>query len=223
MSNIERLSEVIAVKILKLLSTDDKDKQEVLAYGAFVLIQTIISIILIAIFGVVFNVMLEALIISLVASILRKSSGGAHASSPINCALISVIIFGGLALIVKNYIMNMVLLYLAIVMIIAFIFTLCIMYKYSPVETANKPLRNENTRKRLKKISIKNVIVLLVINIILMFIYLQTEQAILIAIAICIVVGAVWQSLTMISLGHKIINRLDRVLRGISNLVRRII
>jgi accessory gene regulator B len=222
MCNIESFSNMIAVKILKKLSIEDQDKEEVLAYGAFVLIQTILSIMMVSIFGVIFKVLLEALVISLVASFLRKSSGGAHASTPMNCALISVIIFGGLALIVKYYIMNMAFLYLVIGVIIAFIFTCYIMYKYSPVETENKPLRNENTRKRLKKLSIKNVIILFAINSILIFIYLQTQQITLITIAICIVVGVVWQSLSMLSLGHKIINGLDRILRNISNLVRRV-
>ncbi len=214
MSNIEKFSEDIATKILKILNIDDKDKVEVLAYGAFVLFQTILITIMVAIFGVVFNVLIESMVILFIASLLRKSSGGAHATSPMNCAIISVIIFGGLALIVKHYFMKVDLLYIVIGMIISFIVTCYIIYKYSPVETPNKPLRNENTRKRLKKLSIKKVISLFVINIILMFTYLYSKQTTFITIAVCISTGVAWQSITMVSLGHKIIDGLDKVLRG---------
>ena len=214
MSNIEKFSEDIATKILKILNIDDKDKVEVLAYGAFVLFQTILITIMVAIFGVVFNVLIESMVILFIASLLRKSSGGAHATSPMNCAIISVIIFGALALIVKHYFMKVDLLYIVIGMIISFIVTCYIIYKYSPVETPNKPLRNENTRKRLKKLSIKKVISLFVINIILMFTYLYSKQTTFITIAVCISTGVAWQSITMVSLGHKIIDGLDKVLRG---------
>ena len=221
MSNIEKFSEVVASKISTNLSIGDKDKEEVLAYGAFVLIQTIISILMVAIFGIIFNVLLEALVISFTASLLKKSSGGAHATSPMNCALISVIIFGGLALLVKYYVINIAFIYLVIGIIIAFVFTNYIMYKYSPVETATKPLRNENTRKRLKKMSIKTVYYLFIISFILITIYLKTHQIKLLAFAICISAGVAWQSITMVSLGHKIIDGLDNVLRGTYTLIRR--
>ena len=76
MSNIENFSEIVVSTISTKLSIGDKDKEEILAYGAFVLIQTIISIIMIGIFGIIFNVLIEALIISVTASFLRRFSGG---------------------------------------------------------------------------------------------------------------------------------------------------
>ena len=221
MSNIEKFAEVVASKVSAKLSIEDIDKQEVLAYGTFVLIQTLISIIMVAIFGIIFNVFIETIIISFAASILRKFSGGAHATSPMNCALISMFIFGGQALLVKHYVMNIDVLYLVMGVTLAFIFTFHIMYKYSPVGTVTKQLRNENTRKRLKRKSIKFVLLLFVINIFVITMYLKTERIHLLTIAICISVGVVWQSITMVSLGHKIIDRLDDVLRGTSSLIRR--
>lgn len=222
MSKIEIFSNLIASKILRTLSIDDKDKEEVLAYGAFVLIQTILITLMVAFFGIIFNVMYEALIILFIASYLRKSSGGAHATTPMNCALISVIIFGGLALVVKYYVINIDLLLLFIGMIIAFIFTYYIMLYYSPVETENKPLRDAKVRARLKKKSINIVLSLVVINFILILFYLKTEHYYLLNIAVCITVGVTWQSITMVSLGHKIIDGLDKVLSGTKRIKRRI-
>lgn len=220
MLNAEKLSEMIAVKISTQLSLDN-DKEEVLAYGAFALVQTIISIIMLAIFGIIFNVLSETLIISFTSSFLRKSSGGAHASSSLNCALISVIIFGGLALLVKHYAINLVLIYLLVVVFLAFLFDLYIMYKFSPVGTSTKPLKNEHTRKRLKRLSVKIVLSLCVLSIFFMIIYLQTIKIQFLNIAVCISVGATWQSITMVSLGHEIIDVLDKLLRGANLLIRR--
>jgi len=109
----------------------------------------------------VFNVLLEILIISTSSSLLRKYSGGAHATHPIHCALISLIVFGTLALLEKNLIVNIDFKYIIVLIIIAFTFTYYIMKKFSPVGTSTKPLKNENIRKRLKRKSINFVHILL--------------------------------------------------------------
>lgn len=220
MSKIENFSEVIASKVAIKL-TKDHDQEEVLAYGAFVLIQTLICIIMDVVFGIVFNVLIETLIISFTASILRKSSGGAHATSAMNCAIIGMVIFGALALLVKHYVINIGFLYVAVVVIASCLFAYYIMYKYSPVGTVTKPLKNENTRNRLKKLSIKMVLSSFVINVLLMIMYLKTEQIQLLNIAICISAGVAWQSITMVSLGHKVIYVFDKILGGTNSLIRR--
>jgi len=220
MSGVEKLSKVIASKISTNLSID-KDHEEVLAYGAFALIQTLMSILVIVVFGVFFNVLMESLVISFSAAILRKFSGGDHASSPVNCALIGMIIFGGLSILVKNIVMNINFLYLVAVMIMAFAFTFYIMFKYSPVGCANKPLKNQNIRKHLRRQSIVFVLSLLIINIILITVYLKTKNTYLLSIAVCISTGIVWQSITLVSLGHLIIEKLDKVIGGIKIFKRR--
>ena len=80
---MEKLSNNIANKVALELSLDD-DNREVIAYGTFALIQMLFSIILVFLFGLLFHVAFEALIISFTGSILRKYSGGVHASSPWN-------------------------------------------------------------------------------------------------------------------------------------------
>ncbi|MDD4780929.1 MAG: accessory gene regulator B family protein [Tissierellia bacterium] len=213
MGNVEKLSNFIASKISANLSIDS-EREEVLAYGAFALIQTILSIIIIVIFGVIFDVLIEVLVISFSAAILRKFSGGVHATSPIRCALIGMFIFGVLAFLVKHFIINLDFIYLIVIMMIAFAFVLYIMFKYSPVGSVNKPLKNEKTRKNLKIKSIKFVLYLLILNIILITTYFKTKNSFLLTISLCISTGVVWQSITMVSLGHLIINILDKLLGG---------
>ncbi|MDF2676816.1 MAG: accessory regulator AgrB [Bacillota bacterium] len=220
MSNIEKVSDIIASKLATKLIMDSNE-EEVLAYGAFLLIQTIMSILLVLVFGFVFNVIIEIIIISVSASILRKYSGGAHATSPINCAIIGMIVFGVLSLLVKQFLFNFIFWHLTLIIIVSFVIDFYIIYKYSPVGTVTKPLKNEIKRKRLKRISINCVIGLFISSIILLSIYLYTKQIILINIATCISVGVVWQSITLVSLGQKIIDFMDKVLGGTNKILRR--
>lgn len=213
MSRIEMFSKFIASNISKNLSVDN-EQEEVIAYGAFALIQTMISILSVAVFGIIFDVLLESLLISFSAATLRKFSGGAHATAPMSCALIGMFVFGVQALFVKHFIINFSLTHLLLIMIAAFTFVFYIMFKYSPVGSANKPLKKEAVRRRLKRQSISYVIFLLLVNVVLTAIYIKTKNICFVSAASCITAGIVWQSVTLVSLGHLIIETLDKALRG---------
>jgi accessory gene regulator B len=222
MSKIEQLSGIVANKLSKTLLVDN-DKEEILAYGAFVLFQTVLSILMVVLFGILFDVLFEALIISFSASLLRKFSGGAHANSPINCAIIGMILFGGQAIILKILISRINYLFLILIVIIAFLYTYRIIIKYSPVGTSTKPLKNEKTRKRLKRKSINFVTTLFILSFFIILVYVQTSKIYLLTIISGISMGIVWQSITMVSLGHKIIDGFDKFLGGTNRFLRRII
>lgn len=221
MSIIEKTSKAIASRISKSLSMDS-DREEVIAYGAFILFQTCLSILAIAIFGAMFKVLFEVLLISFSAATLRKFSGGVHASTPLSCALLGMLIFGVLALLVKNIFIYIDFKYLIVLVILAYFYVFFIMIKYSPVGSVNKPLKNEANRTRLKRQSVKCVTCLLFICIVLIAIYIKTNFSYLISIVVCITAGIVWQSITLVSLGHLIIEKLDKLLGGARLLKRRI-
>lgn len=220
MSKIETISEGVSSIISEKLSLNN-DEKEVIAYGTFIFIQTSISILMIAFLGAVVGVLFESMVISFTAATLRKFSGGAHAKSPINCALIGMLIFVGLALLVKHKLINLEFIYLNVIIFVEYVFALYVMIKYSPMGSVNKPLKKETTRKRLKAQSIKLVFVLLASCIILLSIYTQTDSTYLLTIAVCIATGVVWQSITLVSLGHFIIEKLDLVLGGTNKFIRR--
>jgi len=219
MSRIESISKIIASRISKNLPMDE-EHEEIIAYGAFALLQAMVSILVVAVFGIIFDVLAEALIVAFSAASLRKFSGGAHATEPMSCALIGMIVFGGLALLVKNFIAGLNLTYLLVIMTAAFVFVFYIMLKYSPVGSVNKPLKKEAIRSRLKRQSIKYVIFLLLVNVALTAIYIKTKNIHLISAASYITAGIVWQSVTLVSLGHLIIEKLDKILGG-TNIFRR--
>lgn len=219
MSRIERTSKIIASKISNNLSIDE-DHEEVIAYGAYALLQTGISILAVIIFGVIFNVLTEALVISIAAATLRKFSGGEHATEPMSCVLIGMAIFGGLAILVKHVIIKLDLLLIITFMIISLIIVLHIIFKYSPVGSINKPLKKEATRSRLRKQSLKCVFIFMILIIMLMGFFLVTKNLYFLKLAIAIITGMLWQSITLVSLGKFIINILDKMVLGGTNLIK---
>ena len=97
---MEKLSNNIANKVASELTLDENNR-EVIAYGTFALIQMLLSITLVFLFGLLFHVAFEALIISFTGSILRKYSGGVHASSPGICTFIGTIVCVGQAVLIS--------------------------------------------------------------------------------------------------------------------------
>lgn len=220
MSNIEKWSKIIASEISKKLSLDD-DNEEVLAYGTFAFLQMAISIFMIIIFGIILDVLKEIILISFSAAILRKYSGGAHATTPMNCAISGAIVFGGIALIVKHIIMKIDYVYILVMLFMTFAFTFIVMIKHSPVGSVNKPLRKEANRKRLKKQSLECTFLFFILIIAFVIKYLLTKNFYWQMIAVCISSGIAWQSITLVSLGHYIIDKLEWILRGTKKIMRR--
>jgi len=211
---LEKISNNIASKIASSLNFD-KDREEVIAYGAFNLFQTLWSTILIIIIGVLFNSLNIILIIALTSAALRKFSGGAHATSPNRCAVISVIIFGVLSLLVKYTIPYLTVFIIFILQIATFAFSYVILKKYCPLDSPNKPIKNPELRKRFLKASINLLFFFLGITVILWTIFFITDSASLPIYITSICAGLLWQSITMTSIGHLIINKLDVFLQNI--------
>ncbi|MBU5485949.1 accessory gene regulator B family protein [Clostridium sp. MSJ-11] len=215
MFNIESISNNIATKLASELNFD-KDKREVIAYGTFAFLQMIFSIALVIIFGWIFHVEIEALVISFVASILRKYSGGAHASSPSRCALIGTIVCIGQAVLFKfalahklNF--NMVLL----LGIMIFVWSYYMIYKLAPVDSPAKPIRKKEKRIRLKKSSIIILSAYLIITVFILMLYKKTGGQSLLIYTLCIYGGTVWQVFTLTEGGHLILGKIDTFLKHI--------
>jgi len=216
MSLIEKLSNSLAFKIASTLNMD-KDREEVLAYGAFAIFQTLWSIALVIILGAIFDVLLESLTISFTTAMLRKYSGGAHATSPNRCAIIGAIAAVGLALILNRFLVSINPIGIFIFGVISFISAYYIIYKYAPVDTPNKPIIREETKTRLKKLSFKFVHALLVITSALYFLYFSNMDSIIsLKIFFSICLGIAWQILTLTSIGHYVIAKADILLNKIN-------
>lgn len=216
--NTEKTANKLANKIAVELNYDS-NQQAVMAYGLFALIQIIICIMLVYIFGQMLGVTIEALIVSFSMAALRKYSGGAHASSPGMCALIGTIVAVGFALGAVNIQLSMgSVLGLGI---ITLVYSLYIINKLAPVDSAAKPIRKEEKRKRLKKQSILALGTYLVIVLIILGFYYKTKSSSLIHYIVCICLGTIWQVTSLTRAGHILLAKIENLFNNIFNLLRR--
>lgn len=206
MFNIGNLSDRLAEKIAKEISLDD-EKKDVIAYGIFGMLQIALSILLVVIFGILFNVAIEALIISFSIAILRKYSGGVHASTPNLCAIIGTLIcvVGALVISKVQYTLYLSLIFGAIIFIISYY----LIYKLAPVDSINKPIKNIKRRKALKRKSIIILTIYLFIVMLLLFTYINLKSEKMITYCICIYLGIVWQVFSLTKIGHIVLGYLD--------------
>jgi accessory gene regulator B len=194
----------------------DKDRKEVIAYGTFAILQTVLAIVFVIIFGLIFHVAVEALIVSFTASILRKYSGGAHASSPSKCVVIGTIICVGQAIIIKVAISpfaNTGL--LLIIGAIIFMMSYYLIYKLAPVDSLSKPIRKEEKRYRMKKGSIYVLNAYLILGLLNVVLYSYFEERGFAVYALCIYGGVIWQVFTLTKKGHIVVNKIDTFLNQI--------
>lgn len=215
---IEKLSNNLAFKVASTLNLN-KDKEEVIAYGAFNFIQTMWSIVIVIIFGVIFKVPIEALIISFSISILRKYSGGAHSSSPNRCAFIGAVVSVGLALLVEYTYQFVNLNWVIIAAVLIFTFGYYNIFKYAPVDSPAKPIVKEKSKQRMKKKSIFTLNVLAALIIILVIIQSITTNKNYLSIAICICLGILWQVLTLTPKGYLVLSNIDTTFEKITNIL----
>ncbi|MBU3112995.1 accessory gene regulator ArgB-like protein [Clostridium lacusfryxellense] len=209
---MEKLANSIANKVALEL-TLDQDNKEVIAYGAFALMQMFFSIMLVFLFGILFHVAFEALIISFTASILRKYSGGVHASSPLICSFIGIIICVGQALLISFLISPVVNLKLIIVLgFVIFICSYCIIYKLAPVDSIAKPIVKKEKIKRMKKGSIILLSVYLMITVFFTMLYINSGEIKFLVYTLCLYSGILWQVFTLTALGHLLVGKVDTFL-----------
>lgn len=209
MIRIEQICEKISNNISNELNFDN-DKKAVINYGLFAFIQMGICLILVMIFGAFFNVFFEALIISFSSSILRKSSGGVHASSPMKCAIIGTISSVGMALISRyvkiNFSINV------LIGFVTFIWSYYILYKLAPVDCITKPIKNIEKRKKLKNNSIMILSIYLIIILTLFTFYSFVKNPNLLVFCLCIYMGILWQVFSLTQNGHLFILKIDKLI-----------
>ncbi|EKQ51721.1 MULTISPECIES: accessory gene regulator B family protein [unclassified Clostridium] len=210
MIRIENICKRISNNISEELNLGD-DQREVINYGILAFIQMGICILLVMIFGLIFDVCEEALIVAFTISILRKASGGVHASSPGGCAVIGTVISVGLGLISKYMIIDFK--FVVLGGIFAFIWSYYVVKKLAPVDSPAKPIKNLQKRNRLKKNSmmILSVYLIIVIVEIVSFYFNSTTNAL--KYSLCICMGMLWQVFSLTKYGHLVVRRLDKLFK----------
>ena len=199
MLGVEKLCKRLSSFISKELDLE-KDKEAVVNYGIFSLIQIFISIGLVIVFGLIFGVLIEALIASFTGSILRKSSGGVHADSPGKCTAIGTVMCIGIGLISKKIDISISLMIL--IEICIFIWSYIIIFKYAPIDSLAKPIKKEEKRMKLKKASIVILtIYLIIITLNTILFHLSGEEK-YIVYSLCMCFSIIWQVFSLTKSAH---------------------
>ncbi|HBZ6546876.1 TPA: accessory gene regulator AgrB [Clostridium perfringens] len=206
---IENISKLIAEKVSSELNYDN-ERKEIIQYGTYALIQTLISIISVLILGLVFNIALEALIFLFTASILRKYSGGAHSESSNVCTLLGIIISICIGFLIKSsFFAKMNFELVVFIGIVIFVFGYFIVFKFAPVDTKNKPIKTEKKKKRMKKGSLKILTIYLFIEVLSIILYYNSGWGLAKPVMLSIIFGVAWQCMTLTYIGNILLKTID--------------
>ncbi|MDP4145352.1 MAG: accessory gene regulator B family protein [Bacillota bacterium] len=212
---IERVSNKISSRISNALDLDE-DHKEIIAYGAFSILQITWSIFWVIIFGAIFKVLIQAIIILFIVSLLRKYSGGVHASSPNRCIVIGTFACVGLAIISNNLKPQYSQLWVVMLYILSLIYSYYIIYKFAPVDSPSKRISTEEARQYFKKCSLIVLSILFTSVAVLILLYLKFEINYLLPIIQCICFGVLWQITTLTNFGHNILTKVDYILEKVT-------
>lgn len=215
----ERIASKIGKNARKVLNVDE-NKEKVIVYGAIGLLQIVWSILWTILIGISLGVVYECLLFSIVVSVLRKYSGGAHATSPGRCIFIGVTVAAVFSLIIPMLISKQEAVYSIILGVICIFTSFLIISKRAPVDSINKPIRSTEIRRRLNHISKGIIICFISIMICLVFFYKASYRVNYLSSYMCIGLGALWQSITLTNRGIKILNKVDFIL-NFKNIKRR--
>lgn len=206
MTIIQRVCENISDRIAKELDIET-DQRAVINYGLFAMIQTSIAILIEIVFGIILGVLVPTLIISLIAVILRKYSGGAHAQTPEGCVVIGTIISVGGALGISW--ISWSILSVVVLGLIIFSTSYYFIWRLAPVDSAAKPIRREEKKKLLKKRSIFILSIYLITIIVSLLLYLNSSDEKLLLYIASVYVGIGWQTFTLTDTGHLVMKKMD--------------
>lgn len=199
---MEKLADAIAFKIAAELGYDD-EKREILAYGLFGIMDTLITLVIVGTVSAVFGFFIEGMIICIVGSVLRKYSGGAHAPTVLACIITSVLVCS-LGAVVSQYLTLLPPIPVGSILIVVCLLSLLLMVKYAPVDNPNKPIRKEEKRKALRKRSIQLAVLVFGTTLFAVIFSLMKQVSVPSAIA-ALTIGTIWQSLTLTPLFVKLL------------------
>ncbi|NOW04765.1 accessory gene regulator ArgB-like protein [Clostridium beijerinckii] len=212
------LTEKIATKIgnnAKIFLNVNEEQEQIIIYGAINLFQMLFAILWVIIVGLIFGVFYEALIFSITASILRKYSGGVHASSPSRCIIIGTFSAALAGILINNIFYTINSITVAVISGAIIIFAFITVFGNAPVDSIKKPITNIETRKQFKRKSIFVIFIFLFIITILLIFNEKFSELYYIKLIESISVGVLWQTITLTKNGINFLNKVDFFLKYI--------
>lgn len=215
MELIERVSYNIALKIGSKTNKTNEEI-EVINYGVFVIIHTIIALILTTLTGYIIRKPIQIIIITIISASLKRYSGGVHATSPNRCLIIGILIS-----LISVYISEILFKYnnsinLIIISLISIFLSIIIFYKKAPVGNKNKPLKKVETRNIMRK-KLFFLLKIYYISILVFSIMILNGSLTVkyVKYIYCIQLGVLLQAFSITNIGEVIVLKLDEILNNI--------
>jgi len=187
--------------------TGQNDETEaVLTYAIEILAITVINIVLTLGLGWLFGVFFGTLAALLTAVLVRHTAGGAHSSSPIRCAIITMIVFPVLALLAKQlagfnpFITN-------ILCILMVLISLLLIWRFAPVENEAAPIISPQRRRALRTFSFLAFIIVFICILLIK----QSVQSWAADVYVSIALGLMWSTFNLSYPGHALMLFLDGI------------
>ena len=203
---MEKIVRRLASKIARSQGLD-AEREAVVAYGLLAMTQISVITLLALALGFAVGAPVEALIVCFSVSFFRKYSGGAHAYDADFCTVVSVA-YCTLAAAASGWLSPLYRLPAMLDAVISFYATAYwVIYRYVPVDSPNKPIKNPLKIKRMRKGSFLLVTAYLALQ--LLFIFQGTRNPLFQGYGISLLLGVAWQTLTLTPIGAVLLNKLN--------------
>lgn len=202
----------LAQKIARRLTVNLKQAvdEDVVRYGAEVILGAALQIIVFLLVAYLCGLFSEILGILAASAILRRYSGGVHCSTYYGCTFSGLVTYLLLAYLLRYFNNEYYIVYFATTAIICY----SLVYGFAPVDNPSKRINDSIKRKQLKY---KSCIVLTFILLLSFILYSYSYYL----YAFSLLLGLLWQSLTLTPGGELYIAAWDRFLRRIEKLIER--
>ena len=202
----------LAQKIAQRLTANSKQvvDEDVVRYGAEVTLGAVFQISVFLLIAYLCGIFLEILGILFASAVLRRYSGGVHCSTYYSCTLSGLVTYLLLAYLLRYFSSEFFIVYFTITA------TLCysIVYRFAPMDNPSNRI-NDLAKKR--QLRFKSCIILTFILLLSFFLYSSGYYV----YAVSLLLGLLWQSLTLTPGGELYIAAWDRFLLRIEKLIER--
>ncbi|WP_071119612.1 accessory gene regulator ArgB-like protein [Romboutsia timonensis] len=210
MGGIEKIALNLSTRLGNKLDKGEEEKA-ILNYGLFIIMHTFIGIIITLLVGLITGMLIEILLITITSALFKRYTGGVHASTPEICLIIGVILSLILSILCRFIVINIDINKIVFAGMIIIAFSYYMIYYNCPVSSKNKPLKNEKTRKKLKKKAFILLNIYTILLIMLYIIYYILKISIVKSIITSFILGIFFQMSSLTNIGSKTINLLDKV------------
>ncbi len=203
---------LIARRLAHLLAENAPDTfyEDEIRYGLEITMGALFQLLLIILVAMSLGIAREVAAVAMVAALYRRYSGGAHCQAFYRCTLTSLVAFNLLGF-VSHYLPFSYWLYY---MILTGVCSVIIIRYYVPVDNPSHRITEETIRSKRRQQSY--VVILLIIMASTLLKYIQGAEI----LSVALLIGLMWQNLTLIPLGHKFTCFLDHIFGKMEKITR---